>query len=66
MQAVCSNISRRRSTVATEPESERLNRDGRLPHHRIPLFNLLQETEKHRLRIETAIVSEAVFIEVGL
>jgi hypothetical protein len=53
-------------TALFSRQSEGLNLNRRLPHHCIPLFNLLQETEKHRLRIEPPIVAEAVLVQVGL
>jgi len=52
------------STVLTE--SEWLWNAWNLTHNRIPFFNLLQDAKKHWLYVETAIVPEAVFVEVGL
>jgi hypothetical protein len=47
-------------------ESERFWNTHRLTHNRIPLFNLLQDAQKHRLHVETTVVPEAVFVQVGL
>jgi len=52
--------------IATESESEWLWNALRLTHNRIPFLDLLQETEKHRLRIESTIVAETVLVQVGL
>ena len=52
--------------MTTKPESERFGNALGLAHNGISLFDLLQEAEKHRLRIEPPIVPEAVLIEVGL
>ena len=52
--------------MTAKAESERFWNAFSLANNCVPLFNLLQETPKHRLFIEAPIVTEAVFVQVGL
>ena len=54
------------SLVATNADSERFGDALGMAYNGIALFDLLGETPDHRLFIEAPIVTEAVFIEVGL
>lgn len=52
--------------IRTDCQSERINRGWIAAHNRIALLDLMQETKKHRLRVEAAIVAKTVFVQVSL
>lgn len=58
-----------RRTEYLERQSKRLHFGRRWlgrTNHRVPFFDLLHESGEHRLRIEAAVIAEAVLVKIGL
>ena len=56
--------------TAIAVRTAQLNRDSRnnrnLTNNNVPLLDLVHEASEHGLHIETVVVSEAEFVEIGL